>query len=160
MEHSWITNRFVGQVERLLSRKGSMYKSRLVWGGDYADNEPKRNDTLYGICDIKEETELKPKLKYIEYRFIVNHTKKQFVDKTKAPVTSVWTNSKTKKEYPMRVHPLPLLTCESNGHGGGDYFSDIDKDLVGTWNRDVISVSHKQPKGYTELIVQFKEEQN
>ena len=31
----------------------------------------------------------------------------------------------------MRVHPLPLLTADGNGRGGGDYYC-LDMNLVGS----------------------------
>ena len=79
-----------------------------------------------------------------ETRYIVNHTKKQFVDKTKAP----------KDSEGWQVHPLPLLTCEGNGQGGGDYRKEENK-FIGVWARDVISVQSKKPKGFTEIIPNF-----
>lgn len=51
------------------------------------------------------------------------------VDKTLLPENNGWT-----------VHPLPLLTAEGNGRGGGDYHEqNPDIELVGTWARDSIS---------------------
>ena len=37
--------------------------------------------------------------------------KKEFVNKDTMPNNDDWL-----------VHPLPLLTCEGNGRGGGDYW--------------------------------------
>ena len=62
-----------------------------------------------------------------------NHTKKQYVDKTKF------------KCY----HPLPLLLAEGNGRGGGDYYGS-NEDKIGIWARDVISVEDEKPEGYEE----------
>jgi hypothetical protein len=72
--------------------------------------------------------------------FVINHTKKQFINKAKVPNKDGW-----------RIHPLPLMTCEGNGAGGGDYWGKDSKTLVGSWARDVISVSGTKPKGFTEL---------
>ena len=49
-----------------------------------------------------------------------------------------------------KVHPLPLLTCEGNGRGGGDYRPE-DHPLIGIWARDVISVEKEKPDGYVEI---------
>jgi hypothetical protein len=67
------------------------------------------------------------------YRFVVNHTKRQFVDK----------NSVKEHENGYRIHPLPFLTVEGNGRGGGDYFGSSE--LIGSWARDVISVEQFAP---------------
>ena len=58
------------------------------------------------------------------------------------------------------MHPLPLLTCEGNGNGGGDYHSEYGKEYVGTWARDLIGCvsTKKDLEGYTEIIPNFKED--
>ena len=63
-----------------------------------------------------------------------------FVDKTKVPDNDGWA-----------IHPLPLLTCEGNGRGGGDFYGRRGMKLVGSWARHRISVSNKVPKGYKEI---------
>lgn len=181
MEHSWMKNSFVGFIETLLASGKPFHKTPLVWGGDYAEPEPfntipkvvvdelvadgyvlkeveENGVELYSIAshsapkltphigDVK-DFEAKPiaKLKYL-----VNHDKKQFVDKTKVP----------KDADGWRIHPLPLLTCEGNGRGGGDYFGEDKQGLVGSWARDIISVETKKadiPKDYTELIFDLVE---
>ena len=40
MEHSWIGNNFVEAVELLLIEGARWDKHKIVWAGDYADNEP------------------------------------------------------------------------------------------------------------------------
>jgi hypothetical protein len=54
------------------------------------------------------------------------------------------------------IHPLPLLICEGNGRGGGDY-DGSNYDLCGTWARDVISMEETIPDNYIELICDFYE---
>ena len=39
MEHSWRKNRFVNAVAGLIAKGGAWHGDRLVWAGDYADNE-------------------------------------------------------------------------------------------------------------------------
>jgi hypothetical protein len=146
MEHSYIGNNFVSVVEFLLSPEGMFYKSRLVWAGDYADTELTSDDdnNLYHMSfDLggRESVGL-PKADTSTYRYIVNHTKKLYVDKN--------------LEFSGNIHPLPLLTAEGNGRGGGDY-SGASEDLVGTWARDVISVEKDLPAGFTELECPFGE---
>jgi hypothetical protein len=149
MEHSYVGNPYVGAVEWLLSPLGYFWKSRLVWAGDYADPEVD-GKTLYELAqDEHEKKEMSPMPHNMEkYYFLVNHTKKQYVDKSKAL---------TDRDG-LRIHPLPLLTAEGNGRGGGDYCgSHAQAELVGSWARDVISVEKAAPAGYEELVCEFSE---
>ena len=179
MEHSWMKNTFVGFIESLLTKGRPYHKTPIVWAGDYADNEPFENLSKE-VIDLLVEHEyqleylekngantqsiaecsapkLRPNTHNIEdfkvlpiakAKYIVNHDKKQFVDKTKVPTDADgW-----------RIHPLPLLTCEGNGRGGGDFRGESE--LVGSWARDIISVESKKadiPKDYTELIFDLVE---
>ena len=144
MEHSYIGNEFVEAIETLIRPEGMFYKSRLVWAGDYADNEEGVDENLYTQCFNKTN---EGKLSYpaesnmSTYRYIVNHTKNQYVIKN--------------PEKPYTIHPLPLLTAEGTGRGGGDYRGDDE--LVGTWARDIISVEQECPVGYSKLVCEFSE---
>ena len=158
MEHSWLINSFVRTIERLLMPDGDWYKQPIVWAGDYADDE---KDTIYNWMDKEGEireskginlydfcndnNEVTKNLKRTvpkEFKYIVNHTTKQFVDKTKVPNKDGW-----------RIHPLPLLTCEGNGRGLGDYCNQGEHtEQVGIWARHIISIEKDIPEGYTEFI--------
>jgi hypothetical protein len=70
-----------------------------------------------------------------KYRYLVNHTTRQFVDKAKATRT--------------RIHPLPILTCEGNGRGCGDY--NGGSPLVGAWARHVISAEEVVDPEFEEI---------
>jgi hypothetical protein len=48
------------------------------------------------------------------------------------------------------------MTCEGNGRGGGDYRGD--EDYVGSWARDIISVSNVVPEGYSEFMFNLVEQ--
>ena len=78
-----------------------------------------------------------------------------FVDKNKVPEIQGWDGTK--------IHPLPLLTSEGNGMGGGDFRGDDENEIVGSWARDVISVEKDSPlvnngmMDYTEFIFDLKE---
>lgn len=144
MEHSYIGNPVMNAVERLLSPKGSWYKTRIVWGGDYAEGEPdrelneyKEKPNWYQIVET-EGTKLVPATRSVRgiYKYLVNHTKKVAIDLTKI----------RKDNAGYRVHPLSLLTAEGNGLGGGDYGGGDSR--VGTWARDVISMEKEVPEGY------------
>lgn len=162
LEHSWIRNHFVNTVEKQLSPRGMYSKKRLVWAGDYADIEPELDDfsresNLYQQC--LPSLEIKPEVvkDSMKYRYLLNHTKKQFVDKLKAPVNNIWTDD-NRKTYEYKIHPLPLLTCEGNGRGGGDYVGGKSTDeYIGLWARDSISVGNRVPAEYTEIVPNFKE---
>jgi hypothetical protein len=78
-----------------------------------------------------------------EYKFIVNHTKEMFIDKSKVPMD---------KEG-WKVHPLPLITADSNG-GGGSYGSKHGENLFGLWCGDIISLEKNVPT--TTYFVEFK----
>ena len=176
MEHSWAKNPFVRFVERQLM----VAPQKVVWAGDYADHEDPTTITeseiklladeeseywnaeklkaegvnLYSLADtigrITHTESVKSKYEH-DYRevapltakYLVNHDKKQFVNKTKVP----------KDGDGWKIHPLPLLTCEGNGRGGGDFRGDSP--LVGLWARDrisVVSTKAEIPKDFTELV--------
>jgi hypothetical protein len=146
MEHSYILNPFVNTFEYQLTKNGMFYKSRVVWAGDYADNEQGLDINLYRITNDFPDKNLTTKLRNEDikstndYPYIINHSKKLFVDKQKH----------------TSIHPLPLLTAEGNGRGGGDYRgSKIE--LIGTWARDVLSVEKEKPTDYEELVCNFAE---
>ncbi len=167
MEHSYQGNNFVSTFERLLTRRGGHYKSRVVWCGDYADGElhseytdESGNIRTRNLYDLADEEKGKPPFKTAEkstkdFHFILNHTKKQFVDKRKVPEIVGYEGTK--------IHPLPLLTAEGNGEGGGDFHGEDPKRLIGSWARDVISVEKEDPKlfsdtkNYEELIFDLVE---
>jgi len=156
LEHSYMKNHMCQRVEALLMPGGDWYKQPIVWAGDYADTE---TDTRYNWLDkdgdIREagvnlysfgtdELKIIPKAKKIPaaFKYILNHDTKQFVDKTKVPKTDGW-----------QLHPLPLLTCEGNGRGGGgDYCNEDEFPIIGTWARHRISIETSVPDGYTELV--------
>ena len=140
IEHSYVNNSFVNTLEYQLTPEGMFYKSRVVWAGDYADVEKDSEENLYHISNIdinKNKRYVGPIKDSKEYKYIINHTQKQYVDKSN-----------------IYMHPLPLLTAEGNGRGGGDYHGK-NIQLIGKWARDVISVEKEKPEEYTELICEF-----
>jgi hypothetical protein len=154
MEHSWLRNNMIQYVECLLEEKPRY----LVWAGDYADAEEGLDKNLYDLSD-RQTLSLSPedfKYKWIDLRkdnkYLINHTKKQFINKkevSRNPHNKYW-----------KIHPLSILTAEGNGRGGGDYCGH-NEDKVGIWSRDLIGVARRKteiPNGYTELIVNFYEE--
>lgn len=157
MEHSWIKNNFMLVVEKLLATHWK--KDRIVWAGDYGDEgrflEPEMSKnfdgdpTLYYFAYLKFNA-----LKGLEqadpdeYRYLINHTKKEFLDKKPLPDKNGWI-----------VHPLSILTSNGNGRGGGDYFANSNQEeiYVGSWAGDSIEVANKVSDGYVEIKPNFIE---
>jgi hypothetical protein len=159
MEHSYIGNNFVGAVERLLLPDGAWYKDHIVWCGDYADffSDSDGNEIGFNwytfVGENEDQTKITPfndKDNIIDekFKFILNHDKKQFVDRSKK-LTTQWDDD-------TFINPLPILLADGNGRGGGDYHGD-DMDNVGVWAYDPISIEDNVPKGFTELVLAFKE---
>jgi hypothetical protein len=190
MEHSWLKNPMVRFIEKQLM----VEPQKVVWAGDYADNEdPKKitSDEIKALADETSEYWNAEKLrkeginlyflancvaklihdermddKYnhnfsnqtlapLTAKYLVNHDKKEFVNKTKVP----------KDSGGWRIHPLPLLTCEGNGRGGGDFNINDERkqgnvSLIGSWSRNKIGVVSKKsdiPKDYKELVFDLVE---
>lgn len=146
MEHSWQGNNFVGLFETLIYQN----PQRVVWAGDYADECKRLKTNVYTRADNREKLKVNPseQLATRRLRYVINHDKKQFVDKVKVPKTK-WCG--------WKIHPLPLLTAEGNGRGGGDYRENDPNGLIGSWARDLISVDGSKPQGYTEITFDLKE---
>jgi hypothetical protein len=146
MEHSYINNKLVNAVEQLLSPSGIFYKSRIVWAGDYADTEEETRQNLYHMVDENKPFYVLPTNN--NYKYFINHTKKEYVDKIK--INDLMSN------YGLIVNPLPLLVSEGNGRGGGDY-RGVDEEMCGRWARDIISVEDNYPDDYNEITPRFRE---
>lgn len=125
----------------------------VVWAGDYADPEPGTEKCLYesarrGKLEYGKVIRRAQKL-YPRMHYLVNHTKQVYFDyKLIEPDT-----------LGIRLDPLPILTNESNGRGGGDYFGD-NKEQAGIWARDLISIEETIPEGYTVFECPFKKFSN
>ena len=146
MEHSYIGNNFVGAVESALLNK----PQRIVWAGDYADNCKRKKTNIYDRCT--ENTDVSTKEvspQSVKAPYVVNHSKKEFVDKRKS--------LKDKNNFNLRIHPLPLMTCEGCGRDGGDFHGEDKNNIVGSWARDLISIESRKPKGFKELIFDLVE---
>lgn len=151
-EHSWWENPFVNTVCRLIYKK----PTKVIWMGDYASDteqykEKFEKDDLYSLVwndNDDEEQGLKSNQLKLNNKYLVNHTSKEYI------------NCKQYKKENMKeewcLHPLPLMTAVGNGMGGGDYYGP-DKDVVGVWAGDLISVEDTAPDGYTLVCVNFVE---
>jgi hypothetical protein len=104
------------------------------WGAEYI-----RNGETAFEKDFAVKTPLKD---FIEYKYIVNYTKKQYI---RIP------------DKKGEIHPLPLLCADGNGRGGGDY-EGVNMQLVGSWAYDEIGVTNTIPENIkTELVATFRE---
>lgn len=170
MEHSWVGNGFVNVIESLIAEGGAWHGDRIVWAGDYADVEKGEKKMSYkdsrtgetkhyepNLFDLIDD-DVNPEMKLIpgptqkNYRYVINLDTKEFVDTKKVPLSDVYTDEDG-KEWPFQMHPLPILTCEGNGRGGGDFHKGDD--LVGKWARQRVTVSDRLPaahEGYKEII--------
>lgn len=142
MEHSWIGNNFVAEVEHYLINN----PSRLVWAGDYANEEPD-GECLYSKANNSLKHEHEEDFNYDETAgmFVINHDKKEYYIRP------------AYDENEWQVNPLPILTSEGNGRGGGDYHGEGE--LIGSWARDHIEYSQEKPgEDYIEIHPGFKED--
>jgi hypothetical protein len=153
MEHSYVGNGFVNAVEDLLANDYKGYP--FVWIGDYADNVTTNtgehniyndaNSFIYKDRNCSENTKKYKELRASipdeihHYKYLINYTKKEYCIIPE------------KKEGVWQVHPLPLLTCNGNGRGGGDYH--LDDERVGIWafNRIGITNDKREIVGFKEI---------
>ena len=161
MEHSWIGNNNLLLVENLLRPGGKWYKARLVWAGDYGVSEGKAPAGNYEARDLPNLYHLASKHFKVSsevpltveqsttMRYVVNHDKKLYVDKNAL--------TPEKDDSAFTIHPIPLLTWETNGGGGGDFCGSDPKYLCGSWARDHISMEAVIPKDYSELVFDLHE---
>lgn len=130
--------------------KGLLFQTpaHVLWAGSLADPEPDKERNMYEGARAKR---LRP-LQSIPYtrdvfsrmHYLVNHTKKQFLDYAAV----------LKDSSGNRLDPLPILTAEGNGRGQGDYYG-LNRELAGTWARDIISIEETIPEGYDEYFSPF-----
>ena len=154
MEHSYLGNTFVETICNEIVE----HPMRVAWVGDYADDVIDE-DKYKNIPNIERfiEIEKDEKMAYAQPNaveqnvsslcyFIINHTKKEFIDMYAYTVRHNSTYS--------IIHPLPLLTSIGNGCGGGDY-SGICEELCGNWCGDVIECNY-----YDNIVNILKEYKN
>lgn len=148
-EHSWWENSLMKAISEKLYQK----KCRLIWCGDYAEDDEVQmtNLTVKDIWDCDGEGVKSTDFK-IDNLFLCNHETKEYINlaiyKQKAIDKDGWI-----------LHPLSLLTAVGNGRGGGDYWEDYsDSDKVGIWAWNLISFEIEPPVDYIEFEVVFKED--
>ena len=152
MEHSWLPNPYMKQVERLLSPGNNWYKTRIVWAGDYMQERlfVDKETTLYEEC--REWPEASSEVDGPEIIYVVNHTKNMYIDLREVPDCGDKHEQGWKEGW--KIHPLSILTSSGNGRGGGDYKDDYDEN-VGYWAGDVISTEYEEPIDMEKYIAFF-----
>ena len=149
MEHSYVGNDFVREVEKLLNDQWA--GSRFVWAGDYA--EPIDNivngPNHYHLCDSvyrKLKKLIVSKEEGHAFQYVLNLDTNEFVDILKTP----WDKDG------WQVHALPLLTCDGNGKGGGDYRRE--NEYTGKWAYNRIKTTNNPDEIYamTEIFPNFE----
>lgn len=142
-EHSWLTNDYLNLFIKRLKEK----PARVVWAGDYGNEFTINGEEAYSCLDDNESKVTDEKVGTPEPRYLINYDKKEFVDTTKGKAN----------KYGGVIHPLPLLTANSNGRGGGDYH--YENKYIGTWYADVIGATDELPTDIelTEIIPNFFE---
>jgi len=155
-EHSYVGNSFVETVLTQLFNN----PQRVYWCGDYFEKDDFENPEDYNrmVRTWKNFREDGKGRKYNHPeevqdfsgdKFIVNHTKKCFIDMSKyckkAPTAT--------EDDDCHFHPLCLLTAVGNGRGGGDY-SGINEEDVGIWAGDLIEIKANRlviPEDYRDV---------
>ena len=142
LEHSHEGSNLVQGICRVLVAG----PQRIVWAGDYADPEPNDMPNLYDQCQDLEPgmgpdtvPSVSEDVPIHSYTLLVNHDLNMFVRLDGAG---------------SDLHPLPILTAEGNGRGGGDlYASHPWFPHTGTWSRCLLSLQLEAPEGFTELVL-------
>ena len=162
MAHSWVENDIRYAVcDYLIDNP-----TRLVWAGDYEDENTSLPDKLkvysnsieyvnsvtsedYMSEDYKTSRNRISKKVIGRYSTILNHDKKEYVDLKSLPFDSDG----------YQVFALPLLTANSSGSGGSYYIRPCDVVFYGRWCGDTLQAvqANKVPDGYEQIHPQFVE---
>lgn len=146
-EHSWWRNPFMSAM----CKKIYHHPAEIAWVGDYSDFEHYEevwgeNAKLQGV----HESDFT-----LDGKYLVNHSKKEYLDGTKYFVECAEKeDDENNEEVKWCLHPLSLLTATGNGRGGGDYHG-INKNFVGIWCMDELSIEDHIPSGYEECFYRF-----
>lgn len=147
-EQSWI-----GSVPDKIATLLYKNPAEFAWVGDYG-NETEWEKSFHRHAfgnDIIEHSMDSISLLDITDKYIINHTKHEYIDMKEYM-------EKTVDDEWGQMHPLSLMTAIGNGRGGGDYSSPVNIDKIGSWAGDVISIEDEAPKGFKSLDVWFSED--
>jgi hypothetical protein len=146
MEHSWIGNNLMSTIMNMLQKGGRWFNTKIVWAGDYADDEMLLGGNLYDLVSTKINPTEKREKDVKHLRFLVNRDKNEYVDLKSVPVSYIYSGVN------YCVHPLSLLTCEGNGRGGGDYRGNDVNSLIGSWARNRIKAQKSKPRNCKKIV--------
>lgn len=150
MEHSWYGNTSMQRIEKLLF-KNAMNVMRvwdysqmasICWKHKFEDEEDWYK-MEYSESDLLQREEW-------QHYYLVNKFSKEFIDMTEQK-----NNIDLKDWYWCIVHPLPLLCRAETEEAWWDYHSDINKQHIGIWCWDMISIYHWWDDVKWELINQW-----
>ena len=143
MEHSQWQNPTCNAVAKMLYHKSG----KLFWCGDYAE------DGFSQMVWKKDGEPLEnPEGFTLDAKYLINWDKRQYIN-----CDEYKENYKDKDGW--ITHPLPLLTAQGNGLGGGDYYSEyIHYDEVGIWAGDEISIEDSAPIDFEKVDIGFRED--
>ena len=149
MEQSWLGNYYVDTIASMFYKK----KGRVAWVGDYADDSPYYSQVWNEEKNLVSDESLKKVDFSLDNKFLCNHDSKIYVDLEEYKKASAFGENKD-----WIIHPLPLLTAQGNGRGGGDYYDNYPNfDKVGDWAMELISIEDEIPEGYDRFDIFFKE---
>lgn len=167
-EHSWWENPLCNGVAQEIYKE----PAHVWWCGDYAVDKiydetakefvivpetPETSKKVYEAAhgDDAELSECSAEVFDLTGALLVNHTLRVYMDcedfHRRMAGKTTWTD-----DPDMVMHPLPLMTAIGNGKGGGDYFG-VNKEDIGCWAGDLLSVEYEAPEGYTEVKFSFYE---
>lgn len=171
-EWSYQGNDYILEIEELL--RTTWKNNRVLVVGDYVDSfyyDSEHSDILESIREENQEYNNLNIYDYpykevsintnrkIPYRYIYNHSLKQYIDLKKQPIQWFVYEEKENTLYGAKYHPLPLLLSCSNGAGGGDYYYKNEK-YVGKWVTSCSEIELSDKKldlDYHELHLLFDE---
>ena len=166
IEHALIGDPFVNSICEKIFK--SSKPARITWLGNQSHkliNAPlcdlngmspvkiKHYCSKYWNKDVYTTSAIASEFSIVD-KYIINHTKKLYVDCIKYYKNSVVNG--------VCLNPIPILTCVGNGLGVGDYNPTEDSNfhLIGAWAWDELSISCEPPTDYHEIILTFKDKTN
>jgi hypothetical protein len=153
MQHAYLNTRMMGAIEFLISPEGKYHKSAVVWAGDCAERTI-NGENLFSLASENTKP-VPPPYDTRCYRYIVNHTKKMYVDKyRKGGLNADLIECAMYGFGNNFIHPLPLLVVDNVSYGKGFYKGDDEK-LCGEWFGDIISMELEPPSDYCQLYCNF-----
>ena len=163
-----------------LSAKGSAYKQRVTWAGDYSAHKDYNGETLWEFVHGNRVPEAMGKemgINPITAREFTDawydqHDRffRQYVTDDKDVIREEFRYlcNHDRREYVDLMpfykakkrafwNPLAILTSDPTCRcqGGGDYFFREDFEYYGAWNEGVLSAEPKPVSGYKKLLATF-----